>query len=248
MWSFFSRNAKSSKNKPVLSTLTYAVGDIHGRLDLLERLLDLIQIDRNGRDAEIVFLGDYIDRGADSAGVVEALATRKGMEGLNPIFLKGNHEATLIEFLKSGQGGPAWAKFGGLEALASYGVRPPKKRTNRAQWLEAHAQLQKAIPEHHLEFLEKLELTARRGPYLFVHAGIDPNRPISEQGEAEFLWIRKAFLTSSKRLEAIVVHGHSVTGKPKRSKYRIGVDTGAYMSGHLTAVKLLDDRVDFIAT
>ena len=236
--------AKTRKDDP----LVYAVGDIHGRRDLLRELTDIIDDDRDGRPTEIIFLGDYIDRGPDSAGVVDDLLRRRGLGAMKSTCLMGNHEATLLGFLDGKDQGPAWADHGGLETLASYGVRPPVRRTDAALWEEAREALREALPREHQEFLRGLPMITRRGGYLFVHAGIDPKRPLEEQGEREFLWIRKPFHKAAKNLDFTVVHGHSANLKPVLTRDRICVDTGAYTTGELTAVRLGDKRPRFVST
>jgi serine/threonine protein phosphatase 1 len=244
MWPFKKKKKGHGKQSPII----YAVGDVHGRQDLLAKLIGKIQKDRADREATVIFLGDYVDRGPDSAGVIEDLVQKQGLEGIKTVFLKGNHEATLLSFLKDSKVGPAWSKFGAIETLASYGVRPPMAKSDPHAWANAQQQLRDALPTPHLDFLNKLELNAQSGPYFFVHAGVDPYKPINEQTEAEYLWIREPFLKNNKKLSHIVVHGHSADAKPKRNKLRIGVDTGAYMTGHLTAARLQNSDVSFIAT
>ncbi|WP_203290885.1 metallophosphoesterase family protein [Maricaulis parjimensis] len=235
---------------PEIARLTYAIGDIHGRRDLLRRLLDRIEDDREGRPAEYIFLGDYVDRGDDSAGVLTDLILLGARPDISVVFLKGNHEAAMLDFLKDPAKGPEWVQYGGGETLASYGVRPP--RADVAQDMEAWTECRRAFSERltpaHRGFLDRLGLMEKRGDYLFVHAGVDPNRPLEEQGEPEFLWIRDAFLASSKRLDHVVVHGHTPEDRPTCNGRRIGVDTGAYLTGKLTAACLFGRDVKFIST
>lgn len=226
----------------------YAIGDVHGRRDLLVVLLERIRDHAAGAPAEIILLGDYVDRGPDSPGVIDCLLYSPLLDGFDRVFLKGNHEATLLQFLDDPGVGPSWLQFGGGETLLSYGVRPPALKGDAAAWAQASRDLAAALPGAHRRFLEQLSLTAVRGEYFFVHAGIDPERPLEAQTEAELLWIRDAFLESAKRHDQIIVHGHSPQIAPYRDHRRIGVDTGAYQTGILTAAAISEAGVEFIST
>ena len=222
----------------------YAVGDVHGRLDLLKALMARIRDDAGDGPAELIYLGDYVDRGPESCGVIDALLGTAARTGYRCTFLKGNHEATLLDFLGDASLGPAWARFGGRETLASYGVRIASAG---ADWERVRRDFELALPLAHRRFLEGLELFAERGRYFFVHAGIDPDLPLLAQGEEEYLWIRSPFLDSTRALEKIVVHGHTPESEPVHNARRIGVDTGAYASGCLTAARIEGRSVRFIA-
>jgi serine/threonine protein phosphatase 1 len=163
-------------------------------------------------------------------------------------FLKGNHEAAMVQFLSDPSVGPRWAEYGGAETLVSYGVQPPRTRTSLDEWKEASAALNAALPPQHLNFLGGLDLSIRVGDYLFVHAGVRPAVPLDMQTEQDLLWIREEFLGDRRELEAVIVHGHTPETKPYRDSRRIGLDTGAYLSGRLTAARFEHDQVDFIAT
>lgn len=226
----------------------YAIGDIHGRLDLLLNILKQIREHAGSSEYELIFLGDYIDRGPHSAGVIHFLSCAPWRDRTKATFLKGNHEASLLDFMREPSLGPAWLEFGGGETLLSYGVRWPALKSDREAWAETSRQLAAKLPRDHLKFLQRLELHAIRSGYMFVHAGIDPERSIDEQGEAEFLWIRKPFLHSRRRHEFVVVHGHSPDDRPYKDFRRIGVDTGAYQTGILTAVVISREGVEFIST
>lgn len=224
--------------------VVYAVGDVHGRLDLLDALLDEIRADAAtlGREDRpvIVFVGDYIDRGPESAGVIariDALQSDPG-SGFEIRALMGNHEQTLLQFLDDPEGGPAWVEFGGGETLAAYGVSPPVGRGDAETWRSAQEQLQANLPERHLQFLRRLELSAIYGDYLFVHAGVRPGRSLDEQDPRDLLWIRGDFLHQPHGLDLVVVHGHTPDEEPFVSPHRINVDTGAYATGVLTAVRV----------
>lgn len=231
----------------------YAIGDVHGRADLLVRLIDMIVEREGSAPAEagsrpiVVLLGDYVDRGFQSKEVIEVLLSGK-LSRFETYFLKGNHEAAMLQFLQDPTIGPKWAEFGGIETLVSYGVKPPRGRTNMADWGRVSEDLRKALPPEHFHFLSNLILSVRIGDYVFVHAGVRPGRPIDQQSEYDLLWIRDEFLSDKTPLEAVIVHGHTPTQQPYRDLRRIGVDTGAYLSGRLTAVRFERESVEFITT
>jgi serine/threonine protein phosphatase 1 len=224
----------------------YAVGDIHGRLDLLLRLEEKIQADAaRSRAARrvIVYLGDYVDRGPDSQGVVEHLA-KTTLPGFERVALKGNHEDLMLKFLAGEPVARIWFMNGGMQTLRSYGV------TGLVEDLPAiaRAALARAVPDHHREFLGGLALNHVEGDYLFVHAGIRPGLPLARQAEADLLWIREEFLDCAADHGKVVVHGHTITAKPERLANRIGIDTGAFMTGRLTALALEGGEARFIGT
>jgi serine/threonine protein phosphatase 1 len=221
----------------------YAVGDVHGRLDLLYPLLQKIALDaaRLAPDMrpELIFLGDYVDRGANSRGVIElVLSAFKETDFWSVTALKGNHEATLLAFLDNPLVWADWAAFGAPETLTSYGVRPPASASGEDDWARASRELNARMPQAHKHFLSGLPVTAQRGDYLFVHAGVRPQVPLDAQTEDDLLWIRNEFLLSKKRLEKVIVHGHTPAEEAYIGDNRIGVDTGAYATNVLTAAKL----------
>jgi serine/threonine protein phosphatase 1 len=222
----------------------YAVGDIHGRLDLLERLLALIEDDAARHPPPerlaVIFLGDYVDRGPASRQVVERLMRGPpadgALAGAQWICLKGNHEDCMIRFLDDLDGGPGWAANGGFETVYSYaGTLPDAARANMAA---LQSLLAGTLPPEHRRFLARLPLYHREGDYLFVHAGIRPGIPLSAQDPADLLWIRDDFLYARTPPDMVVVHGHTPCPTPEIRPHRIGIDTKAYMSGHLTALVL----------
>jgi serine/threonine protein phosphatase 1 len=229
----------------------YAVGDIHGRADLLIRLMQDLREDTArgeylGRPI-LIFLGDYIDRGFQSKEVIDFLLSDI-VSPFETYFLKGNHEAAMIQFLSDPSIGPRWAEYGGAETLVSYGVQPPRTRTSMDEWKQASASLNAALPPQHFDFLSRLDLSVRVGDYLFVHAGVRPAVPLDMQTEQDLLWIREEFLGDRRELDAVIVHGHTPERKPYRDARRIGLDTGAYLSGRLTAARFEHDNVEFIVT
>jgi serine/threonine protein phosphatase 1 len=214
----------------------YAVGDIHGRLDLLDRLLDMIAEYETARpcaNSSVIFLGDYIDRGANSREVIERLL--QGIPGgLTAHFLRGNHEAIMLRCLE----GPAlfgnWAANGGLATLRSYGVHASFAADART----VLGELRHVLPEAHLGFLRGLKMTMEVGDYFFVHAGVRPGVPLANQAEEDCLFIREKFLKHRDSFGKIVVHGHTPVSEPEVFENRIGIDTGSFFSGRLTALRL----------
>ncbi|MDR3508849.1 MAG: metallophosphoesterase family protein [Caulobacteraceae bacterium] len=228
----------------------YAVGDIHGRLDLLEQLLGHIDRDAeaSGAGHGVVFLGDYVDRGPHSKGVIERLTRLKAERPGRVVTLKGNHEDMLLSFLRDPSGGSTWVTHGGRECLASYGIQAPKLRHDQAGWESTRQALVQAMPTHHVEFLNSLDLYFDGGDYLFVHAGVRPGVAVEEQVEKDLLWIRRPFLEVEQPIEKVVIHGHSANTAPKIAAGRIGIDTGAYATGVLTALRLQGPEREFLRT
>lgn len=225
--------------------LVYAVGDVHGRLDLLEPLVrDIAKDALKSAPKEqpvLVFLGDYVDRGPDSAGVIDLVLELDASGAFETRALKGNHEEALLQFLADPTFGPMWFEHGGGATLASYGVTPPAVRTDLDAWAAAAEQFAAALPDHHLGFCQSLELMVTVGDYVFVHAGVRPGVPLDQQAEKDLLWIRRDFLESRAAFDKVVVHGHTPTQDPQLLPHRLGVDTGAYATGVLTAVRLDDE-------
>jgi serine/threonine protein phosphatase 1 len=223
-------------------TVAYAVGDIHGRADLLARIHAAIAEDAARRAAArpvVVYLGDYIDRGPASRQVLDALIAAP-LAGFERIHLKGNHEDVLLRFLAGSlPNGRHWLRYGGGNALASYGLASPDPEHAGPAELEALRRAFAAcLPPQHLGFLRSLAALHREGGYLFVHAGIRPGVPLAAQAPGNLLWIRKRFLESDADHGAVVVHGHCVAPEPVIRANRIGIDTGAHASGRLTCVAL----------
>jgi serine/threonine protein phosphatase 1 len=248
----FSRTAAPSEpvsaHVPAGSRI-YAIGDMHGRLDLLERLRTMIVEDAHRHPIErrvVVYLGDYVDRGPDSRGVIDLLA-REPLPGFESIFLKGNHEDRLLEFLVDPGVAPGWMTYGGDAALFSYGVRPPDTRKVE-EILAAQQAFIKALPPGHLEFLRALKLVHIEGDYAFVHAGFREGVPIEFQTPEDMMWIRNEFLWSDADFGKIAVHGHTITEQPQIRGNRIGIDTGAFATGTLTCLVLEGPVRRFLAT
>jgi serine/threonine protein phosphatase 1 len=231
--------------------LLYAVGDIHGRLDLMRVLLARIEEDARTRShakrRSLVFLGDYVDRGPDSRGVVADLLARQ-FQGFDTHFLKGNHEAILLDFLDHPLHLDHWLLNGGQATMESYGVDTEALAEARAHpqtWRETFVA---ALPETHLRFFRTLNLSVTFGDYLFVHAGVRPGVPLAAQSEDDLVWIRRPFLDHAGPFGKIVVHGHTPTALPVVRPNRIGIDTGAVFSDRLTALRLEDRARDFLHT
>lgn len=227
----------------------YAVGDIHGRLDLLDLLLAQIETDlaeRAPRRTFLVFLGDLIDRGPDSAGVIERLRTYRH-RGVETVFLAGNHEEVLLSIVKGKRGVlPNWLKFGGAECAASYGIDP--ERLAMMEEGTAIDLVRARVPREHVKFLDAMADTLRFGDYLLVHAGIRPGVALDDQKREDLRWIRDPFLTDAKEHGFVVVHGHTICPAVEQKTNRIGIDTGAYKTGVLTALAIEDEKRWFLAT
>jgi serine/threonine protein phosphatase 1 len=220
------------------------VGDVHGRLDVLGPLLeDIVQDARDSRTSEppmLIFLGDYVDRGPASRGVVDLILQMKAYPHFDVVALKGNHEEALLQFLDQPAFGSTWMEHGGGPTLVSYGVQPPATRTDLDAWARVSGALGQALPQDHREFYTGLELMRVVGDYAFVHAGVRPGVPLDEQAERDLLWIRQEFLQDPGPFGKVIVHGHTPLEAPQLLKHRLGVDTGAYATGILTAVRLQD--------
>lgn len=221
----------------------YAVGDIHGRLDLLDELLALIEqdVERNPAGKSLlVFLGDLIDRGPDSKNVVERLRTYRHPR-LKPHFLAGNHEEVLLRLLTGERGIlDSWLRFGGAECLQSYGLDPASLAGMNER--DALAAIKQYIPSEHVSFLGGFADTLKFGDYLFVHAGIRPGVDLSLQSQTDLRWIRAPFLDCEDDHGLIVVHGHTISETVDERANRIGIDTGAYRTGVLSALVIEGDR------
>jgi len=230
--------AKRAPARVPANMRVYAVGDIHGCAALLDILHEGIAEDARdtGGDRRIVYLGDYIDRGNDSKGVVDRVRS-KIPSGFTAHYVKGNHDAALLDFLEDPETYRAWRSFGAADTLLSYGVRPPIYDSEE-QRIAARDALARALPPEHLAFFRALELKVTLGDYVFVHAGIRPGISIESQSEEDLLWIRDEFLASTLTHDKVVVHGHTPLSAPARTANRISVDTGAYATGILTCAVL----------
>jgi serine/threonine protein phosphatase 1 len=228
---------------PDAAARIYAIGDIHGRLDLLDRAIDAIDRDlkEHGGAALTVTLGDYVDRGPASRGVLDRLS-------VNPfptpyVALKGNHELMLEAFLADPALGPQWRDIGGLETLNSYGI--PVSRIMLGGYDAAAQELSEAVAPH-IVFLRSLKTSHSHGKYFLCHAGVRPGIALDRQDDYDLMWIRAEFLGSDMDFGKIVVHGHTPVERPEVKFNRINIDTGAFATGQLTCVVLDDGGYRFL--
>ncbi len=222
-------------------TIVWAIGDVHGRLDLLKPLVEAIMSDAAASDGDrkvVIFLGDYIDRGPDSRGVIRYLAELPRDAGIEWRFLKGNHEEAMLDFLDDPSTGPTWCEYGGDATLVSYGLRPPQLKHKPEAWKHVADDLDHKVTPAERSFLEGLELSLSVGDYFFAHAGARPGVALDQQSTRDLMWIRNSFLDSEIEFEKVVVHGHTPTPRVHVDARRIGVDTKAYASGLLSALDL----------
>ena len=218
----------------------YAIGDIHGRLDLLGALLGKISADRATHPAgrhKLIFLGDYVDRGNQSRELLDLLS-QGPIDGFATTYLRGNHEDFVLRFLDDTSDGANWLYYGGANTLISYGIPASPLQSDPDRLIALQQKLRDALPEPHFAFLRSLEISHVVGDYLFVHAGIRPGIPLAEQSNDDLIWIREPFLASTQDHGCVIVHGHSVRVRPEILANRIGIDTGAYDTGVLTCLVL----------
>ncbi len=233
----------------------YAIGDIHGHADALHKMHEAISTDllvAPPEHAHIVYLGDYIDRGPENDAVIDILIARQARgDGIPKTFLRGNHELALFEFMDHRPEGHDWLKWGGLDTLRNYGISLEKREFTPHEYALIAENFRALFPARHRTFLEELSLTHTIGDYLFTHAGVDPFKPLHAQTQKDFTAIREPFLSWHKHaeykpLEKKVVHGHSVEKEPSNLPHRIGVDTGLYKTGILTAAVLQGNSVRYM--
>jgi len=228
-------------------TVVYAIGDVHGRLDLLESLEQKIQNDARGRTEPrkvIVYLGDFVDRGYQSREVLDHLLG-PGPAGFERVFLQGNHEEFLLRFLNDSSIARSWFSNGGLETMMSYGVQVSMSASDTSR---VQADFKSALPDAHRAFLEALPSMHQEGDYVFVHAGIRPGVALDAQDPEDLRWIRSDFLEDTRDHGAVIVHGHTVVENPVNRPNRICVDTGAYATSELTCVVLHGYEREFLST
>lgn len=227
-------------------TRIYAIGDIHGRLDLLDEVLARVEADtamHPASNAINVFLGDYVDRGPDSKRVLERLISCCVAQPT--VCLMGNHEAFLREFLNNPDILSTWRRYGGLDTLLSYGLTPTMK-TEAQERRKLASDLNRLLPSSHREFLSSLKRYFICGDFFFVHAGVRPGISLTEQSEDDLLWIRDDFLECKNDFGKVIVHGHTPVLEPDVRSNRINIDTGAYATGRLTCLVLENHEVRFI--
>lgn len=231
--------------------LVYAIGDIHGETGPLRRLLERIatdvEIQGRGAHVSLIFLGDYIDRGGESREVLDLLSGGS-LPGDAQIFLRGNHEDAMLEFLREPLGARHWLRFGGAETLASYGIVASPETIDPKRCQAFAAALAERLPDAHRVFLEETMPYHVIGDYIFVHAGIRPGVALEQQEPADLMWIREEFLGGRHRAPPVIVHGHTISEAPELLGWRIGIDTGAFATGRLTAIALYEDRQRVLMT
>jgi serine/threonine protein phosphatase 1 len=226
----------------------YAIGDIHGRLDLLDELLARISSDIALRPTArplYVFLGDYIDRGSASRETIDRLIEHGKTH--ESVFLKGNHELIAIKCLSDRGLFDQWLRLGGLETLVSYGV-PAETLANGKQIAELQSAFHGALPQAHFRFFRDLKNSFECGDFFFAHAGVKPNVELSRQKENDLLWIRGEFLTSKDDFGKIIVHGHTPTHEIEVAPNRINIDTGAFATGRLSCLVVEGEELSVIDT
>jgi serine/threonine protein phosphatase 1 len=242
-----SSNSRGRASVPVGSRV-FAVGDIHGRDDLLDRLSDQIAADLVGADCDhflTVFLGDYVDRGPNSAAVIERLSS--GSFPTPIVMLRGNHEEMLLHFLEDDVTLETWRLNGGIETLHSYKVNV--QRILRGQdYKLAQQEFASELGDRHLQCLKKTQFQFEFGDYFFCHAGIRPGVALDRQRDKDLMWIRDEFLTSAVNFGKIIVHGHTPVPVPDVRANRINIDTGAFATNRLTCLVLQGEERRFIAT
>lgn len=247
------RSASPSRpGKPRLpdGVRVYAIGDVHGRSDCLREILSQIQMHESespAADPRIILLGDLIDRGPDSAEIIDLLCHPPLCEGFAQEVLLGNHEHFLLQFLENPGIGRAWLPSGGLATLVAYDIDCLGALTDD-RLTEMRDALAEKLPAAHRRFLEQRPTWLEIGDYLFVHAGIRPGIPLEEQRLEDLLWIREPFLSAAKPSDRVVVHGHNISSDPELRPGRIGIDTGAYHSGVLTCVVLEGEELCLLQT
>jgi serine/threonine protein phosphatase 1 len=224
-------------------TRIYAISDIHGCADLLQQMFTVIDRDlANAKSIRAihVFLGDYIDRGPESRQTIDLLVDRS--RNHETVFLKGNHEAFLFDVLKSPSQLQGWRQYGGLQTLTSYGLTPSLNPDENEQ-AELIKELAYRIPPYQRRFFNSLRLRFVCGDFFFVHAGVRPGIPLTQQKEEDMLWIREEFLESEEQFSKYIVHGHTPVLQPDIRPNRINIDTGAYATGNLTLLTLQGDSI-----
>lgn len=241
----FRRGASSAANE-----IVYAIGDVHGRFDLFSRLIQQIEADsavhrKPGAQVRIIVLGDFIDRGPDSRRMIELL---RALHASNtPIeVLLGNHEAMLLESVAGdAQAQQGWLRHGGLEALESFGIDPPASDEDPFTFA---GRLANGVGLETIDWLRDLPLSARSGDYFFCHAGVRPGTALDDQAPDDLLWVRDDFMSSQRNHGAVIVHGHNIVDSAQVRTNRISLDTGAYRTERLSAVRLGGTSVRIIST
>jgi serine/threonine protein phosphatase 1 len=243
--------AELPSKRKVGGRLVYAIGDVHGRYDLLKTLLGKVWEDcaerAAGRAPVLILCGDYVDRGPQSAQVLDALNWLSKRPDIRLHLLKGNHEDAMLDFLGDPEKAREWLRFGGAQTLASYGVTPPPEDADVKTLLRTRDDLLERLPASHLLLLQRLEMMVTIGDYAFVHAGVRPGVALADQADSDLLWIRGDFIDFDGPHERYIVHGHTwAEDRPQVLDHRLGLDTGAYATGVLTAARIEDFSLGFL--
>lgn len=237
-------NAKPEPEAPL-----YIIGDIHGRCDLLFRLIAMIDADAHERQITthtLVFLGDYIDRGPQSALTLNLITSLKADKNRRIVTLKGNHEDMLLKYLSNPEKGKGWIKNGGYETLVSYGIEGVTEDSQDEAHAKASKRLAREIGQHTLEFLRDLDYSFQSGNIFVAHAGADPALPLDKQKPQSLIWGSSKFKTKRRKDKTWIAHGHYADPTPEVKDGRISCDTGAYFSNQLTAARVLNDEIKFL--
>lgn len=243
----------TGKFKAPNDTRIYAIGDIHGEHRLLDKMHEAIAFDLvDGAPEEVhfVYLGDYVDRGPDSKGVLDRLIFRmEQRDNVRRTFLLGNHERGMFDFFMNPEDAERsdWLDWGGVQTLASYGIHIDNNAALPSEKRDAAIALREVMPPSHMDFFEKLSYAIEIGDFFFTHAGVSPNRPIHDQDVDDLVFIREPFLSWPEPLARMIVHGHTKTkGEPEVKPHRINVDTGAFQTGILTTAVIEGNDVRFL--
>jgi serine/threonine protein phosphatase 1 len=245
-WNVLASRAAKAKPRIPNDTRIYAIGDVHGRIDLLREMFSAVydSLITHPFDKVVqVLIGDYIDRGPNSREVIDTLIARARRHTM--VCLKGNHENYPLQFLGDPSILSEWKQVGGMSTLLSYGLRPTA-RDDAETRREIASAFRSALPESHRRFLQNLPLTYSCGDYFFAHAGVRPGVPLVEQREQDLLWIRDDFLLHEEDFGKIIVHGHTPAKEPDVRSNRINIDTGAFATGRLTCLVLQGDQMAVI--
>lgn len=241
----FRSSSPSFSAKPAPDVPICAIGDLHGRYDLLQRMIE--RTEREAADHHLVFLGDYVDRGPDSRLVLDTLRNLRAERPGRVTCLMGNHEEMMLHSLTKPLAAGRWLRHGGTETVLSYGLPPMPEKAIEAEWNDFSARLHDTLGEETISFLKSLKSYWQSGNIAAVHAGADPAQPIEDQSREILLWGHPDFETTPRRDGTWVVHGHTIQEAATAQAGRIGVDTGAYLTGHLSAAMITADKIEFIS-
>jgi serine/threonine protein phosphatase 1 len=246
VWKFSRSRSRRHPPRIPAGLRLYVIGDVHGCIKLLDDLLERIDahLGRHPAPRHLrILLGDYVDRGPDSRAVIDRLIAHQ--KNHSAVYLRGNHESLMLDFLRDPGILEDWELLGGLATLTSYGLKPPLRSDARTR-VKLAADLDAALPDSHRRFLLGLENSFTCGDFFFVHAGVRPGIALASQREEDLLWIRDDFLVHEKDFGKVVVHGHTPVAAPDVRANRINIDTGAYATGNLTCLVIEGSKTVFI--